>query len=237
MKINHVQTKTILAHSMFAIQSMLFGYIFSIVSIIFTWCLLNIVISLYIHRIRCHNNFKVSNNIHKIGSFIFSGLNLGAPDVYVGVHIKHHRESGNDNDPHDPYKRGFWNILTSNFDEKFLPDRKTLKKQWQLYGKYYFKHHEKITNLFIILVPVLPMLAFWHSKFVLIVTHIKNLGYKNYHLEGDTSENIWWLKPLLWGEELHNNHHAKWVQPNHNHNKTLKEFDLLYFIGCMISQK
>lgn len=232
--LNSVQTNVILAHLFVLIHGLVFGWGWIFWGAIAAWIILNLVVSLYIHRIRCHKNFDVSNVVHHIGSFIFSGLNLGSPSVYVAVHIKHHRESGTEDDPHDPYTKGLWNVLFSNWDSSFSPDRKKLREEFALpYTKFYHKHQPKITKLFIAVFPILPMLAFWHTKFVTIVVHLKSIGYQNYET-GEGSKNVWWLKPLLWGEELHNNHHAMWVKPNHNHKNTWKEFDLLYYVGVIL---
>lgn len=235
--INSIQRNVIIAHLIFFTQLYFYGWAVALLMIVVSWIVLNITISLYIHRIRCHRNFNMKTWKHHLFSFIFSGLNLGSPSVYVSVHLNHHKHSGTDDDPHDPYTRGFWNILFSNWDSKFKPDRKKLKEEKSLpYFKFYHENHQKISLAFCIFLPVLPMLAFWHTKFVTIIVHLKNVGYQNY-ITNETSRNIWWLKPLLWGEELHNNHHAKWVVSNHNHKNNWKELDILYLIGCLISDK
>ena len=78
--------------------------------------------------------------------------------------------------------------------------------------------------------------GFWLSKLVVILVHIKVLGTGQNRGE-DTSRNLCWLKPIMWGEELHNNHHRLPSEANHNHKKTIFQFDVLYYIGKLIEEK
>jgi hypothetical protein len=54
-------------------------------------------------------------------------------------------------------------------------------------------------------------------------------GYRNFETT-DRSVNIWWLKPLLLGEELHNNHHGMPSSITMNSGRGWKDFDPLYYV-------
>lgn len=198
------------------------------------WVVSNLGHSLFMHRIFTHNHFNISHTLSWIGHIFFSMLNLGSPVVYASVHMKHHATSGYVNDPHNPYTLGFVRSLFSIWDEKFSPDRRFYKIFMKdPVAKKFHKHHFKISAASALVFPSAVVLGFWLSKLVTVVTHIDKLG-DGENREPDTSRNVWWLKPITWGEELHNNHHRYVSRPNHNIHGTWREFDLIYQIGRII---
>lgn len=225
------QLITLVSHILFLYYSYVFGIWFLIISIGLSWIVSNLVHSLYMHRIYTHRHFYVSKNVHNLGMFLFGLLNLGSPAVYVATHIRHHAYSGTDKDPHDPYVTGFVRVLFSLWDHRFAPDRKILSRLLKdPTAGFFHRHHLTIASLSAIFTPSLVVVGFWLSKLVIMVTHIRSVGQGS-NKGSDTSRNVWWLKPILWGEELHNNHHNHASTANHNIAGNLKEFDPLFYIG------
>lgn len=218
------------------------GWFATIVALVIAWAASNLFHYLYMHRIYTHSHFVVSPHVHFIGLVGFSALNLGSPPVYAAVHMKHHTNSGKQTDPHNPYTLGFWRTLMSLWDDNFSPDRKFFKRYLDTpFSRLFHNIHIWIALVSAMLLPALIVVAFWMSKIVIVLVHIKQLGYQSKISEQsdnpDTSRNVWWLKPLTWGEELHNNHHYYAARANHNVEGSSREFDLLYYIGCLIGRK
>jgi stearoyl-CoA desaturase (delta-9 desaturase) len=200
------------------------------------WLVSNLFHYLYMHRIYTHGHFTVGPMVNRIGLFIFCMMNLGSPPVYAAVHMKHHANSGTEEDPHDPYTLGFVRTLLSLWNEKFSPDRRVFSRLLKdPTSKWFHDHHVTIAWLSALFTPFIIVVGFWMSKIVIVLVHVKWLGYGNERNQ-DTSRNVWWLKPLTWGEELHNNHHYYASRPNHNVKGTWREFDLLYYLGKLIGR-
>jgi len=174
---------------------------------------------------------------HNIFMLLFTLLNLGSPAVYAATHVMHHANSGKKGDPHDPYQLGFVRTFLSLWDKNFTPDRKLLARFLKdKITKKYHANHFSIATFSAIFTPFLVVMGFYLSKISIIFVHIPFLGYRT-EKDQDTSTNAWYLKPITWGEELHNNHHINSGSANHNFQKSLKEIDLLYFIGKIIADK
>lgn len=230
------QLINLLAHITFALYSLIFSYYF-LITVVLGWIISNLFHYLYMHRIYTHRHFEVSSFWHKIGLWFFTSMNLGSPPVYASVHLKHHTYNGQEQDPHDPNRTGIFKSLLSLWDDNFIPDRKTLSIYLKSnLSKWFHKNHLIISIFSALITPFIIVVGFWMSKIVVILVHIKNIGY-GINNENDTSRNVWWLKPITWGEELHNNHHRYAARSNHNISSSWKEFDLLYYIGKLISKK
>lgn len=194
----------------------------------------NLGYSLYMHRILAHNHYNFSDMQHKIFSLIACTLNFGSPAVLASVHANHHKYSGTFNDPHDPNRLGLYKTLFKLWDHKYFPNRKAFK----LYLKnpihrWFHNNHYIISLLTAIFFPFISVVAFWLSTLVILPVHSKSVGYQNFNI--DDSRNVPILKFLLWGEELHNNHHKYPGLKNHNLKNNIAEFDPLYYIGSAIS--
>ena len=200
-------------------------------TLIFGWIFHNIFHSLFLHRIYTHRQFTLNNTLQKIGQFGFSMLNLGSPHVYAAVHLKHHKFSSTKDDPHDPYHTTIWRSILSLWTSSYNPPKSILKNY--LYKKeniWYYKNHFKLSCLCAICFPFTTVMAFWLSKIVIIIVHLNNIGYRNFDTK-ENSKNIWWLKPIMWGDEMHNNHHYKPANGNLNFANSWKEYDLMFYIG------
>ncbi len=220
-----------IGHASLLVQAQLWGLSWLVWVIFFGILIHNFAHSFYIHRVRCHKHFDVYKIVDVFGLFSFSLLNLGSPPVYIAVHRQHHMYSGTAKDPHNPYHCGFINAIFSLWGPEFMPNRQELRIQLKSpLNSLFHKYHLEIAFFGALFLPFLTVFGFWLSKIPVIVVHTKCLGAGKNKNE-DTSRNIWWLKPLAWGEELHSNHHMYPQRANHNLNKTWKEFDLIYYFG------
>jgi stearoyl-CoA desaturase (delta-9 desaturase) len=229
------QIITLTAHVMFLTMVLTVpGYL--AVGLIAGWLTSNLFHYLFMHRIYTHNHFEISRPLRLLGLAVFTMMNLGSPPVYAAVHMRHHAKSGTEQDPHNPYSLGWWRTLFSLWDENFAPDRRVLTRMLQdPDSKWFHERHITIAWISAIVLPFLIVTSFWMSKIVVILVHVKWLGYAD-HDGNDTSRNVWWLKPLTWGEELHHNHHYYANRPDHNIKQNWREFDLLYYIGKLIGK-
>lgn len=234
---NFLKIVTYLSHILFFLYVYVFGITYALISIFIALVITNLAHYLYMHRIYIHRHFEVTNKIHKIGLMLFSSLNLGPPAQYASIHVNHHINSGNARDPHDPYRLGFIKTIFSLYDNKFTSDYRTKERFYNDSKlKFFQKNYLYIVIASLIFMPSNIMFAHWSSKLVIGAVHLKEIGYGN-GSKSDTSRNVWWLKPILWGEEMHNNHHVYPSRANHNVKQNWKEFDLLYHIGRFISIK
>lgn len=214
------------------------GWYYFVATLVLGLIIHNFAHSFYIHRVCAHNHFKLSNFWHWIGITLFTMTNLGSPPVYVAVHLNHHKFSGNDHDPHDPYRLGPLKLFLSLWDSSFAPDRKFLAimmKNDRM--KLFHKFHLHIALFSSIFTPFIIVYAHLLSKIPIGIVHLQNIGYASKTTDTDTSRNVPWLKPITWGEELHNNHHKSASRANHNFEGSLRELDLIYLFGKLIETK
>lgn len=231
------QLLVLFSHVTFLGYVYLLGLSYFIAAVLIGWIVSNLAHFLYIHRIYAHRHFNLSETKHNILMFLFTTLNLGSPAVYAATHVFHHANSGKKGDPHDPYQLGFLRTFLSLWDNNFTPDRRILAHYLKdKVTKKYHKHHFSIATMSALFTPFLVVFAFYLSKISIILVHVPKLGY-GVKRGNDTSVNCWYLKPITWGEELHNNHHINPGSSNHNFRKNLKELDILYFIGKILETK
>lgn len=154
----------------------------------------NVVNYLYLHRIYTHKHFRLGERADTVFQFLATMLNLGSPNIYAAVHMKHHRESDTENDPHSPIYTPIWKMLLSLWNPSFAPDRRALKH----YKCRFYKRHWEIALFAAVFFPWVTVVAHWMSKIVIISVH-----------RDGKPINAWWWKPLTWGEEMHETHHKK----------------------------
>ena len=183
-------------------------------------------ITICYHRLLTHGSFTC-NPIIKYLFTIFGVLawQMG-PVSWVMLHRKHHQYSDTDKDPHSPIKSFLWAHLLWMFyirpDEfyKYVPD---LEKDT---GLVIIEDLHYIINIaFIVLlwlVGGMPFLVWgffirtvivWHGTWTInSLCHV--VGYRNFKTK-DTSKNVWWLWPITYGENFHNNHHFNPTSAKH----------------------
>lgn len=170
----------------------------------------NVVNYLYLHRVYTHKHYRFGEKTDLVFQFLATMLNLGAPNIYAAVHMKHHSKSDTEDDPHSPMYTPLWKMYASLWNKSFMPERKWIPK----FKCVFYQHHIKIALFAAVFFPWITVIAHWMSKIVIHPVH------KN----GEPINLPKIVGILTWGEEQHKVHHEK----NRN------DGDLLDFIGRCI---
>lgn len=229
-KINFIHFNSLL---IFLLEIYFFGWIFLTASVLISLLVYHLGHSIYAHRHFAHNCYQFSNGIDYIMGFLFLSLNMGSPVEYASIHILHHSFSGSKKDPHD-YRRlgfirtflGFWQESSFNID-KTTAKKFFKKKRARFFHNNYFKI---VVPLSIVFAPITAMALVWRL-FSVVVTHLEIGDTSKRVLETDSSNNCFWLKPILWGDEMHSNHHIKPNAESLNFSQSWKQIDLLFYIS------
>lgn len=221
-----------LAWCIFLIEAYIFGWVFTLSAILVSLFVYHLGHSIFAHRHFAHNCYKFSKHVEMFLNICFLMLNMGSSISYAGIHMTHHKHSGDVQDPHD-YKQlgilrtflGLWSTETWKIDTRTI--RRFFKKP---YAKFVHKHYFKFAIPFVILfAPISAMTVIWKS-FSVITSHL-DIGDISLRRNNDTSNNCWWIKPILWGDDSHANHHRNGSADNLNFDKNWKQFDFLYYIA------
>lgn len=155
----------------------------------------NIVNYLYLHRVYTHKHYRYGKKTDLLFQFLATMLNLGSPNIYAAVHMKHHSNTDTEKDPHSPSYNPLWKLYLSLWGRQFMPDRKWIVK----YKCAFYKHHWEIALATAILLPWITVASHWMSKLVIHPVH----------RHGEARDLGWMWSLLLWGEEKHKHHHEK----------------------------
>lgn len=210
---------------------------FEIISIIATYYIINVSIGVGLHRLWSHNTFKTKKWVEFILACITAGSLQGPILAWASDHILHHKYTDEDQDPHSAlkYKNKFIGFLWSHIGWMIFPDTKHKKIDRLVLAKlgrnkivlWQFKNYWQIAAFMNFIIPtVIGYLLGGNLRYVLgaiifmglgraiqqqatfcvnSVVHT-NIGSKEYY--NGTATDIWWLAPLLLGENWHNFHHA-----------------------------
>lgn len=197
----------------------------------------NISIGVGLHRLWAHNAYKTNSIVEFILCVFTAGAMQGPVLAWVSDHHYHHTLTDQVGDPHSPlrYKSKFLGFLWSHigwmlfkhYDLKSI-NKFTMKKLgrnklliWQM--KYYWR----ILIFMHIVPPAILGYLLYGTEYGMIagilcigigraiqqqMTFCVNslchfIGSKPYNKDS-TARDIWWLAPLLLGENWHNFHHA-----------------------------
>jgi stearoyl-CoA desaturase (delta-9 desaturase) len=196
----------------------------------------NITVGIGFHRLWSHGCYKTNKIVELLLIFLSAGTLQGPVLAWVSDHHRHHTYTDDEQDPHSPLKyknkiQGFlwshigWMIFNTKENKKIT--EVVLKKHganklimWQF--KYYLYLAIGMNVIFPLAVGYLiePSLCGAISGIIFIgigrslqqhATFFINslchfFGSRKYST--NTSGDIWWLAPLLLGENWHNYHHA-----------------------------
>ncbi len=196
------------------------------------------------HRYAAHKQFEFPNNFIKYFFYTLYNLNtIGSAVNYANIHWLHHQYSDDlEKDPTTWKRTGIiathFTFYGFNFSGKFKIRRyKTLMKDSanRFFHNYYFAPHLVFGIIllffgyqyFLAFLVVPAVICFHIAQFQVGILHVNLPGaFRKYkHME---AYNIPWLKPLLFGEELHNNHHANPNDVNRGEGDGIAQFDPLY---------
>tara|TARA_R110002074_G_C12549766_1_gene666477 strand:+ start:3675 stop:4463 length:789 start_codon:yes stop_codon:yes gene_type:complete len=219
---------------------------YCVLSLIVFWLIHGIGSGIGTHRYYVHRTFETNRYWQIIFSFLFTISTSGSTIGYTLVHLKHHAHSDKEHDPHSP-ANGFLRAWLGMYSKSSLtlspkifmrlmkdPIMKFFHKFYFGIILFYIIILGLINPLLIIFMWAIPAVAQFHANAILIALvhdhRIKYLGGYRSCATSDDSYNIWWLKPLLLGEELHNNHHAKPASVTTNLGNGWRDFDPLFYI-------
>jgi stearoyl-CoA desaturase (Delta-9 desaturase) len=201
----------------------------------------------YLHRSLTHNGVvfhPVIAFFKELKLWLLTGIK---PREWVAVHLKHHKFTDMNGDPHSPALEGFWKIQLWNafYYRDALKDPTivaTYAKHVKLScGEKLFKHGAlgPALGIVVLIMTIGPIRALIVSitHVLLYVFFLNNLvnglchnpntkqGYKNFN---NTAQNIKWVASITGGEGLHNNHHAQPSSPSFAARRKEEKFDLGY---------
>lgn len=174
---------------------------------------------------------------------------VGSPVSWLTLHRQHHAHSDDDRDPHSPRKLG-WRVILNivippskdSVVESLLDARAHRDPFWFFLHRYYY-----LLSVFyalacfaglgtngLVYAALLPMGSSFLSVGLLNYFAHGDLGYRNF-ATGDRSCNVWWLWPLTFGENWHNNHHDRPAHPTSRHRPF--ELDPIYFYFVLTRSK
>jgi len=196
----------------------------------------NISVGVGLHRLWSHGAFKTNKVVEFILCLLTTGALQGPAIAWSSDHYKHHTYTDTDLDPHSPKRfsnkfLGFlWShigwMLVKDYNNKHI-DRITMKKLgnnkillWQL------RHYWSIL-IFMHSIPPFLLGYLWKGTFfagyasflfvgigrcfqqhmTFCVNSVCHFWGSRKYTNG-TARDIWWLAPLLLGENWHNFHHA-----------------------------
>jgi len=232
---------------LFIIPAIYFGDMYYwLTTLIVFWLMHGLGSGIGAHRFYTHKTFTTSKVWEIIMSFCFTVSCTGSTVGYTLMHLKHHGFSDQDKDPHNP-EPNFWKTWWGIYDETklvFGPKvyaRLMSNPIMNFFHRNYFLIIISYVLLLALINPMLIIFAFaipavmqFQTNAILIaLVHSPKSkfvgGYRNFETT-DRSVNIWWLKPLLLGEELHNNHHGMPSSITMNSGRGWKDFDPLYYV-------
>lgn len=202
------------------------------------------------HRYYTHRTFQTSKFWQILISFFFTISCTGSTVGYVLMHRKHHAYSDQEDDPHSPAE-GFWKTWFGmyNVNKLRFGSKAYLKMMKDPINAFFHNYYFGIIGAYalvlglidpmlIVFMLMLPAIGQFHVNAILIaLVHspvVEKIGGYRAHDTKDDSYNLVWLKPILLGEELHNNHHTKPNSVTMNLENNWWEFDPLYYVIKLI---
>lgn len=227
-----------------ALFCLFYSPILFFIGLFYGWIIANLGGSLIGHRYVSHNQFQIKSNFVKGFFYTLYNLNLiGSAVNYANIHILHHQNSDDlEEDPTTWKRPGLLKCHLSLYEYNFNGKIK-LRYYKQLmkdpFNKFFHQYYylpvfilSLITLIFGLeyflgLVAVPAMACFHIAQLQVSILHYDLPG--SYRTDKSSEAyNIPWLKFILMGEELHNNHHAYPNSANRQLAKGGKEFDPIF---------
>lgn len=183
-------------------------------------------VSLYLHRDQTHRGIKLHPIIaHFYRFWLWFTTGMLTKD-WVAIHRKHHAYCETEDDPHSPQIHGIKKVLFHGVT-LYTQERKnqeTLDKYGQgtpddwlernVYSRFHYLGIVLLAVLDVALFGVIGLLVYaiqmiWIPFFAAgVINGLGHFtGYRNYRTD-DSSRNLTRFAFFIYGEELHNNHHA-----------------------------
>ena len=166
-----------------------------------------------LHRYWAHRSFEVNRFWHYVLCFQSTMCGMGSPATYASVHLRHHKYSDTDKDPHSPTHKGKLSVFLGYFFNIYAVDLSYAKRflvkypEQKFVHQHYNKFHVAYIALLFLINPILlyPLYFFpviWAVLFGAIVNVFN-------HLPDEGVSNKKWIEYLLAGEGWHKEHHRR----------------------------
>lgn len=207
----------------------------------------------FLHRYCSHSMFTLSKRQESIFyylTYLLQGISFLHPRGYAIMHIRHHQNSDQHNDPHSPhFHKNIFSMMTHTYYEykKCIAEAKVtndpkftvipIRPKLDAFSES--KFNLLIWPLFYISLYLLLDIPIYYYPLILVHCLIgpiqgalvnwfgHKVGYRNYNLS-DKSKNTLPLDLLLMGELYQNNHHKS--AKNINFAQKWFEIDITYYI-------
>jgi len=180
------------------------------------------------HRLLSHRAFECGIWHKRVWATLGTLALQGGPVFWVGLHRRHHQFSDRDGDPHSPRHRlleghMLWMVRTETKGGAIL-GALTARDLRAISTDPYMKWLDRgfgplvpwvITMALCWVIDGVPGLVWggvartvfgWHATW--LVNSVGHRWGKRPHSTDDSSRNVWWLAPIAFGDQWHNNHHA-----------------------------
>jgi stearoyl-CoA desaturase (delta-9 desaturase) len=183
-------------------------------------------VSLFLHREQTHRGIQLNAVIQHFYRFWMWFTTGMLTKEWVAIHRKHHAYCETENDPHSPQIHGIKKVLFHGVTlyTKERKNQKTMEQfgkgtpnDWierNIYTRFHYVGILLLALTNIVLFGVIGLLIFaiqllWIPVFAAgVINGVGHFfGYRNYRTD-DSSRNITRFAFFVFGEELHNNHHA-----------------------------
>jgi fatty-acid desaturase len=170
------------------------------------------------HRMLAHRTLKMNKALEHLMIFwaMFNGS--GSPASWVAYHRLHHSRADTPEDISSPKQGGFW---WAHLRWLYQTPRADRQKWCPELDRGAYKLWTFAEGPVILLSLCFGLILGWQGFFwagairLVYSLHmhclVNSLTHLGHSVEGDSSQNVWWLGPLqlsAWGENWHKNHHA-----------------------------
>jgi len=166
-----------------------------------------------LHRYWAHRSFKVNRFWHYVLCFQSVMCGMGSPATYASVHLRHHKHSDTEKDPHSPKYKGRLPVFLGYFFNIYAVDLAYAKRFLVRFPeqKFIHQHYNKFHILYIALLYFINPILLWPLYFFPVVWAVlfgAIVNVFNHYPEQGVSDKKW-IEYLLAGEGWHKQHHHR----------------------------
>ena len=180
-----------------------------ILAYILFYFLLEVVMSLFIHRWATHNLWNPPVWFQNIMTVVSMSALIGTPISYSAWHRNHHRYADTIADPHSPkYSSWFYIIFRTHeqdYDLSLCGDR--LRNKWQLLLTKYENPAVYIINVILFLVLPFDIFLMWATAVAMTTFWVMAVTGIMCHL--GKVKDVPYMYPFAFSESFHKQHHIK----------------------------
>jgi stearoyl-CoA desaturase (delta-9 desaturase) len=199
-----------------------------LISLLMTYVILQVGISLTYHRAISHNSIKLPKWLEIVGSLI-GGLSLqGSPLSWAVIHRTHHKHTSTEHDPHSPKYLGstYIHLFGYAFSSSIGKYAGSLLRTWHVpFHRYYYMIYASILILSLFIFPFELAIALFYAPIALSFQFENFVNTWLHNWNKDEPINNHWVQLFVLGEAYHKNHHD---YPGHFRFGT---YDIIGFLG------